>query len=114
MQYRRFRFITVAGANPETSGYVGGITASQAETYRDTYRRYRDYSVLAAILVYTLNVIDANVFAFMHDFDVSDNLAWIEVQPTVIQPLNPQYSWYNTSSSSGTNPALGLQLQLTF
>ncbi|MBR3485774.1 MAG: hypothetical protein IKH40_05490 [Bacteroidales bacterium] len=115
MQYRRFRFITVAGANPETSGYVGGITASQAETYRDTYRRYRDYSILAAILVYTLNVIDANVFAFMHDFDVSDNLAWIEVQPTVIQPLNPQYTWYDTSSSaSGTNPALGLQLQLTF
>ena len=113
MQYRRFRYITVAGANPETSGYVGGITASQAETYRDTYRRYRDYSVLAAILVYTLNVIDANVFAFMHDFDVSDNLAWIEVQPTVIQPLNPQYTWYDTSSS-GTNPALGLQLQLTF
>ena len=114
MQYRRFRYITVVGSNTETSGYVGAITASQAETYRDTYRRYRDYSVLAAILVYTLNVIDANVFAYMHDFDVSDNLAWLEVQPTLIEPLNPQYSWYDTSTSSGGVPAVGLQLQLTF
>ena len=114
MQYRRFRYITIVGSNPETSGYVGAITASQAETYRDTYRRYRDYSILAAILVYTLNVIDANVFAYMHDFDVSDNLAWLEVQPTLIEPLNPQYSWYDTSTSSGGVPAVGLQLQLTF
>ena len=114
MQYRRFRYITQVGADPETSGYIGGITAQQAETYRDTYRRYRDYSILATILVYALNVIDANVFAYMADFDVSDNLAWLEVQPAVIQPLNPQYAWYGTSAEPGAATALGLQLQLTF
>ena len=114
MQYRRFRYITIVGSNTESSGYVGAITASQAETYRDTYRRWRDYSILATVLVYALNVIDANVFAYMHDFDVSDNLAWLEVQPTLIEPLTPQYSWYDTSASSGGVPAFGLQLQLTF
>ena len=61
--------------NDPHSGYIGQITASQSEWYRDTYRRFRDYSVVALVLVYALNVIDANVFAHMADFDVSDNLA---------------------------------------
>ena len=113
MQYRRFRWITQVADNKE-SGYVGGITANQAETYRDTYRRYRDYSILATILVYALNVIDANVFAYMADFDVSDNIASLEVQPTLIQPLTPFYSWYDTSSSPAGTPALGVNLQFTF
>ena len=113
MQYRRFRWITQVGDDKE-SGYVGGITVNQAETYRDTYRRYRDYSILAAILVYALNVIDANVFAYMADFDVSDNIASLEVQPTLIQPLTPFYSWYDTSSSPAGTPALGVNLQFTF
>ena len=113
IQYRRFRWITQMG-NKSDSGYIGSITASQAETYRDTYRRYRDYSVLATLLVYALNVIDANVFAYMADFDVSDNIASLEVQPALIQPLNPLYTWYDTSSSSGVSPALGVNLQFTF
>lgn len=113
MQYRRFRWITQVADNKE-SGYVGGITANQAETYRDTYRRYRDYSILATILVYALNVIDANVFAYMADFDVSDNIASLEVQPMLIQPLTPFYSWYDTSSSPAGTPALGVNLQFTF
>ena len=113
MQYRRFRWITLVGED-KASGYVGGITANQAQTYRDTYRRYRDYSILAAILVYALNVIDANVFAFMADFDVSDNIASLEVQPTLIQPLTPYYTWYDTSTSPVASPALGVNLQFTF
>ena len=114
IQYRRFRWITQVGNNTEESGYIGAITASAAETYRDTYRRYRDYSILAAVLVYALNVIDANVFAYMADFDVSDNIASLEVQPALIQPLTPAYTWYDTASSPFATPALGLNLQFTF
>ena len=113
MQYKRFRWITQMDRSSGDTGYIGAITASQAETYRDTYRRWRDYSILATVLVYALNVIDANVFAFMADFDVSDNIASLEVQPAVIQPLAPLYTWYDTSSSFGS-PALGLNLQFTF
>ena len=116
MQYKRFRWITQVGNDAEASGYVGQITVNQAETYRDLYRRYRDYSILAAIIVYALNVIDANVFAFMADFDVNDNIASLEVQPTVIQPLAPQYTWYETSShnTSFGSPAFGVNVQFTF
>ena len=114
MQYRRFRWITQMDRNTEETGYIGHITAQQAETYRDLYRRWRDYSILATVLVYALNVIDAHVFAYMSDFDVSDNIAWMEVQPTVIQPIVPQYACYDSGGSSFTQPALGLNLQFTF
>jgi hypothetical protein len=50
----------------------------------------------------------------MADFDVSDNIASLEVQPTLIQPLTPFYSWYDTSSSPAGTPALGVNLQFTF
>lgn len=114
MQYRRFQYLARMDNNRDESGYIGSITANQALTYRDTYRRWRDYSILATILVYALNVIDANVFAYMADFDVSDNLAWLEVQPAVITPINPSYTWYDNSSPTGPGTALGLNLQLTF
>ncbi len=115
MQYKRFRWITQVG-NDSSSGYVGKITVSQAETYRDIYRRYRDYTILATILVYALNVIDANVFAYMADFDVNDNIASLEVQPTLIQPLTPQYTWYDTSSyyTSFASPVFGVNVQFSF
>lgn len=111
MQYRRFRWITQMDRNNADTGYIGAITASQAETYRDLYRRWRDYSILATIIVYALNVIDANVFAYMSDFEVSDNLASLEIKPTVITPITPTYAWQNNVVGSN---ALGLNLQLTF
>lgn len=114
MQYKRFRWITQMDRNTLETGYIGGITAQQASTYRDTYRRWRDYSILATILVYALNVIDANVFAYMADFDVSDNIAYLDIQPTLIQPITPQYTWYEAPSSPFGTPAVGFNLSFTF
>ena len=114
MQYRRFRWITQMDRNTEQTGYIGNITASQAEAYREKYRRWRDYSILATVLVYALNVIDANVFAYMADFDVNDNIAWVEIQPTVIQPITPEYAAYESNSSPFRSTALGLNLQISF
>ena len=116
MQYKRFRWITIMDRNSSETGYIAHdkISASQAEVYRDKYRRWRDYSILATVLVYALNVIDAHVFSYMADFDVSDNMAWLEVQPTVIQPITPLYASFGTGSSPLSNPALGVNLQLTF
>lgn len=108
IQYQRFRYIYRMDNDPN-SGYYGGITASQAEWYKDTYRRYRDYSIIAFVLVYALNIIDANVFAYMHDFDVSDNLAVLNIQPAVITPINMQFT-----SNANSTPALGFQMQLKF
>lgn len=44
-------------------------------TYVDFYRRNRDYSVVALIAVYALNVVDAYVDAHLLSFDISDDIS---------------------------------------
>ena len=58
-------------------------------------------------LVYVLQVIDANVFSYMHEFEIVDDLATVNITPTVIAPdmslaLNP------------TTPAFGLGMSIRF
>ena len=94
-------------AEASQDGYSGPVTKEQAKYYRDIYRRYRDYSILAFAAVYLLQIIDANVFSYMHDFEVSDDLA-LKVSPAVISPgdqlaLNPV-----------SDTAFGVRFGLTF
>lgn len=44
------------------------------------YRKYRDYAIIAGVLVYLINIIDANVDAHLKTFDVSDDLS-LQVNP---------------------------------
>lgn len=108
MNYNRFRSIYLE-ATEEGSTYDGPITADQAKYYRDVYRRYRDYSVLAIGLVYLLQVLDANVFTYMHNFEVDDDLA-LKVTPTVIVP-DMQLA---ASSSFKSGTGIGLRMGFTF
>ena len=89
--------------------YDGPITADQALYYRNIYRLYRDYSVLAIALVYLLQVIDANVFSYMHNFEVSNDLA-LKMEPVVGIP-DFQLAYGGPSSN---NIALGVRLGLRF
>ena len=107
MEYKRFKYIYTVDNDP-TSGYVGAISASKAEWYKDLYRKYRDYSIVSIVAVYALNIIDANVFAYMADFDVSDNIASVEVAPAVIEPAGPMLA------VSTPMPPLGLKMNITF
>ena len=102
--YLRFKRIYLEATNPE-GGYTGPVAAETALYYRNVYRRYRDYAIVATIGFYLLQIIDANVFAYMHDFNVSDDLA-LSVSPTVITP--------ETQLASNNNPALGLRLGFRF
>ena len=106
MQYKRFRYIYNLASN-QSSGYIGHINASQAKVYRDLYRRYRDYSIVATVVVYALNVIDANVFAHMSDFNVNDDLS-LNVKPALIEPLDGKFL------ASSSPVSYGLQMKLTF
>ena len=106
--YLRFRDIYRL-ASDSKSGYDGPITADQALYYRNAYRRIRDYSVLAIAALYVLQVIDANVFSYMHNFEVDDDLS-LKVAPTVILP-EYQYASINPVSQQA---AFGLRLGLNF
>lgn len=106
VNYERFRRIYKEASDPDVP-YTGPISADTALYYRDVYRRYRDYSVLAFAAVYLLQVIDANVFSYMHDFNVNDDIT-MDVTPAVISP-DTQFA-----SSGGVPSGIGLKLGLTF
>lgn len=95
-QYKRYK--NLMSQYPNNSDY---------KYFRDSFRRYRDYSILATVIVYALNIIDANVFALMSDFDMSDDLS-LNISPAVIQPQS-NFA-YNFDNYSG----LGLRMSLTF
>ena len=105
--FERFRDIYIAASDRET--YNGPISADQALYYRDTYRRWRDYSVLAIAAIYLLQVIDANVFSYMHNFEVDDDIA-LKVAPTVILPEN-QFASINPVSQPA---AFGFRMGISF
>ena len=105
-------------ATMEDSTYDGPVAASTAKYYRDVFRRYRDYSVVALLGFYVLQIIDANVFAYMHNFELSDDLA-LSVSPAVISPDNAYASLNYPGSSARMRPftgenAFGISVGLRF
>lgn len=109
--YVRFKRIHNQATNPDPaiSGEVP-ISGETAKWYRDVYRRYRDYSIVATVAFYFLQVIDANVFAYMHDFEVDDQIS-LDFEPAVILP-NSAYA-INMPYNGGQN-AVGMRLGITF
>lgn len=70
--YERLRTIFFEGQ--------GGIRAEDIRSYRDSYRRYVDYSALYFVIGWGLNVVEATVAAHLNNFDISPNLSF-HVQP---------------------------------
>ena len=105
------RFKNIHNEATTSSNYTGPISGETAKWYRDVYRRYRDYSIVATALVYFLQVIDANVFAYMHDFEVTDDIT-MKIEPALISPDNA-YASHSGGYNSSQN-AVGLKLGLRF
>ena len=107
LNYLRFKRIYAEATNPDIS-YSDPVTSDQAKYYKDSYRRLRDYSIVALGLVYILQIIDANVFAVMYDFEVTDDIS-IRMEPTVITPDN------NFAFKGGpSGEAVGMKIGINF
>ncbi len=111
LNYKRFKRIHNEASDPN-SGYDQGISAETAKWYRDVYRRYRDYSILAVAACYLLQVIDANVFAYMHDFEVNEDIT-MNIEPAVISPYNAYAINAPQPTGAGQN-AFGMRIGLRF
>lgn len=72
---------------------VGGVNnwMNTLKNQQNTYRRYRDYSILATVLVYALSLVDAYVDAQLFDFDISPDLS-LNVEPQIYHDLQRQKS----------------------
>ena len=54
-------------------------TLSDLLTIKKQFRQYLDESVLAAAVIYILNIVDANVDAHLYGFNATDNLAVVPI-----------------------------------
>ncbi len=111
IQYRRFQKDYNAATTPG-GNYEGSMSTDNLQYYRDYYRRFRDYSIVATVLIYLLQVIDADVFATMSTFDVNQSLS-MDIQPAVIEPLNCDFTT-NYTSVMPTGSAVGVQMHFKF
>lgn len=66
-----------------TDDYEGIYTTNQLFSIQNTYRRNRDLSIILTVVVYGLQVLDANVDAHLYNFDVTDDISF-KWQPTFI------------------------------
>lgn len=101
--YERYKWIYNQATSEDPTVEKPPIPAETALYYRDAFRRLRDYSVLATALFYLLQVIDANVFAYMQDFEVTDQLT-LQLSPTVI----------SQDYALAAPPAVGMHLGIRF
>lgn len=87
-QYKILRdaYINMMDGNTANDGeipdYIKPLSPNSVKYYRDEYRKNVDYSALAFIIAWGLNVVDATVFANLRDFDVSDKIS-MRVSPKI-------------------------------
>lgn len=84
--YRRFRFATRVLLEKDSANFdnvyyrlrpfVRNGNSSYLQYQRNEFRRYIDYSVIAFVLLWGLNVVDATVDAHLRSFDVSPDLSF--------------------------------------
>lgn len=105
-QYKRYKNMFI---EYNAGTYKGNLSEDNITWYRDQHRRYRDYSIIATILVYALNIIDANVFAHFNNFDISDDIS-LNVEPAMINTIAPM----GNSFAANTPQQFGFQMNLNF
>ena len=66
-----------------------GTWMNTLKNRQSTFRRYRDYSILAIIVAYALSLIDAYVDAQLFDYDISPDLT-LNVEPQIYYDLQHQ------------------------
>ena len=110
-EYERFRrsYIDFKDNDPYTnyfenlgfpSYYSPELQLQYITKRKDQLRTWRDWSIVAVVAAYALNIIDANVDAHMMFFNLDDNIS-LNLKPCFLE--NNSYS-----------QIIGLSLQITF
>ncbi|NVK26441.1 MAG: hypothetical protein HWE14_00285 [Flavobacteriia bacterium] len=66
----------------QTDIYEGIYSDNQLFTIQNSYRRYRDLSIIFTVAIYGLQILDANVDAHLYNFDVTDDIS-LNWEPTL-------------------------------
>ena len=60
------------------------LTIEQIDRAKDSFKRYRDLSIIGTAGFYILQIIDATVDAYLFDWDVTEELS-LKIEPFIIQ-----------------------------
>lgn len=105
-EYRRFRSAYLAEIDDDpctTSEFSDrNISPDAIRSTMQTYQGYLELSYIFAVVVYGLNIVDANVDAHLFNFDVSDDLS-LDLKPD-----------FFSGFSGDRAPTTGLRLTLHF
>lgn len=85
MEYRNEYKKRLLGIHDTTDPKFGRLDNDRIIRGQEYYQRYRDLSMVITVVVYVLNIIDANVDAHLQQFNVDDDLT---LRPTF--ETNPQ------------------------
>ena len=85
--YNKYRkaYVGMIDNDPLTPNTVENYTVEDVKFLRDGFRRYLEYSVIAATVGYTLNILDAFIAAHLKSFDMSKDISF-----KVLPFINPQ------------------------
>lgn len=84
-KYQTYRKAYIASLEGRDHEFTGIYDQSSLKQLQDGYKRYLDITVLLTAVGYTLQVIDAVVFAHLKNFDVTPDIS-LRLQPVA----NPQ------------------------
>ena len=73
---------------PKIDPRLAKLSLGSIQSYRNIFRRDRDYSIMWFILAWGVNVVDATVSGHLKEFDVNNNLS-LRLVP-FIQPSQQQ------------------------
>jgi hypothetical protein len=105
-RYRR-AYIDLKDGDPYTNFHEKlNISASYDKeryitTYKDASRKNRDWAIIAVVLTYLMNVVDANVDAHLFNYSVDDNIS-LRGSPCFLE------------NNGFVSPKIGLNLCFTF
>ena len=74
-QFKRFKNAYMQRDKGEHDEFYGVLSQEAILNNMDRNRKIRDYTLAGAVLIYALQIVDANVDAHLFHFDVGDNLS---------------------------------------
>lgn len=106
--YQRFKLaydLKMAGKTESIEPNLRQTSANQLLNYRKSYRRNRDLCIILTGAAYLINIVDAHVDAHMKNYDVSEDIGGVSIQPVVSQI---------TTTKGGNGNAVGLSMNFKF
>ena len=91
-EYTKYRkiYIGMIDSNPNTANTYENLSSEDVKYLRDGFRRYLEYSVIAAVAGYMMNILDAYISAHLKTFDMSKDIS-----------LRPSSNYRNGQASVG-------------